>query len=277
MKRFVFAALGGLVCASTISCQRADGPTQKKLDDILSRVKAIETHLARGAEGKRQARRRPQPKRPDPKTVYAVPVSPSDPFRGGEHAKVTMVEAYEFACPYCAMVQPAIQTLLEDYDDNELKVVSKQLVVHADLATNAALAACAANLQGEFAAYEKAIWESAWELEPRPRLRRENLTAEALEKLAKKIGLDITRFKRDMTGSACKQAIARSRAELARLGVNWTPQIYINGRPYQGPRTAEAFKRVIDAEIAKADTALKRGATLAGYYQSLTTNGKKSL
>ncbi|HET6611239.1 MAG TPA: thioredoxin domain-containing protein [Kofleriaceae bacterium] len=274
MKRFAFAALGGLVCASAISCQISDNTTDKKLDQLSARVAAIETQLSR--RGPAPAART-KPKRPDPKTVYAVPVTGEDPYRGGEHAKVTVVEAYDFACPYCAMLQPVMSALLDHYDDDDLKVVSKMLVIHRQIATDAALAACAANEQGKFAAFEAALWKSVWELGARPKIHRENLTAAAIEKIAGSAGLDVTKLKEDMAGAGCRQSVARNHAELSRLGVNWTPQIYINGRPYAGPRTVDALERTIDAEIARANEAISHGQKLADYYASLTKDGKKTL
>jgi hypothetical protein len=59
------------------------------------------------------------------------------------------------------------------YSDEDVKVVAKHFVVHPQLATDAALASCAANEQGKFAAFEHELWPHVWDLEaPRKRLKK---------------------------------------------------------------------------------------------------------
>jgi protein-disulfide isomerase len=96
-------------------------------------------------------------------------------------------------------------------------------------------------------------------------------------KLAAKVKLDTTRFKADMTGNACKAKLARHRTEMATLGVNGTPGIFINGKFYVGPRTPEGMKAVIDKEIAAANAALRKGVKLEQYYESLFERGKRTI
>jgi hypothetical protein len=84
----------GLLAAGVYvwGCQPGADPTvTKKLDDITAKLDAIEKKIGTGAP------QRPQPPPgPDPTTVYAVPIEGAA-FKGPEHAKVTIVEAFEFA------------------------------------------------------------------------------------------------------------------------------------------------------------------------------------
>jgi len=90
------AGLGG--------CQRDELGAREKIHAIEKRLDSIEQALSkgarpaaagRGAEGARRPRAE-RPPGPNPEDVYAVPVEGS-PFEGPENAKVTMVEAFEFA------------------------------------------------------------------------------------------------------------------------------------------------------------------------------------
>jgi protein-disulfide isomerase len=87
--------LSGLVAGgvSMLACQPVpDENVNKKLDEITKKLDAIEKKI--GAGGMPQ---RPQPPPgPDPNAVYSVPIDNS-PFVGPKHAKVTIVEAFEFA------------------------------------------------------------------------------------------------------------------------------------------------------------------------------------
>lgn len=89
---------------SALGCQKDDKSVEKALASIDKRLTAIEGKLASGvptragaaAPGAPAGARPPQPGQPDPSTVYAVPVGNS-PYTGAEHAKITIVEAFEFA------------------------------------------------------------------------------------------------------------------------------------------------------------------------------------
>lgn len=105
MIRTRFLLLGAAVLAlSAFGCQKDDKSVEKALASIDKRLTAIEGKLAAGVPtragaapaGAPPGRAAPRPGQPDPSTVYAVPISGS-PFMGAEHAKITIVEAFEFA------------------------------------------------------------------------------------------------------------------------------------------------------------------------------------
>ncbi len=259
------------------ACQPANGESVKsedikalnaKLDKLDKKLDGLAKNSGRAAAPKR--------KRPTVGELYKVSVSDDDLYRGGKNAKVTIVEATEFACPYCRMLAGPTEELLKHYDEEDLKVVSKQFIVHPSLATKPALAACAANKQGKFGDFEHALWSAAWKGDERPQLVREGLSDDSLNGIAKNIGLDMTRFKSDMDGS-CKSVIARSKKEMSTLGVSGTPAVYINGRYYGGPRTVEGLKEAVDKEIARADATLAKGGSLDSYYSGLIAKGKAQL
>ena len=257
--------------ALTTACNAPDHAGE--LAALTKRVEALEKRAPQPAA-------RPQrPNRPDPKQTYYLPVRADDPYRGASHAKVTLVEVYEYACPYCAMIEPMLAEVLEGYDGTDtLKVVSKQFVVHPQLATDAALATCAAHKQSKFEAFAGALWKTSWNVESgRPRLQREELTREELVELAKSVGLDTDRFTADLEGEACKAKLNRDRTELARVGVRGTPYLFINGRYYTGPRSADGLRKAIDAAAAVTDRALKEGIALSEYYGGLMKTAKRSL
>ena len=253
-----------------MGCQPTDHTEQ--LAALARRVETLEQKL----ESRPTARR---PRRPDPQQTYYLPVSADDPYRGAEHAKVTIVEVYEFACPYCALIEPMLADLLKKYEGTDtVKVVSKQFLVHPQLATDAALATCAAHAQGRFAAYAEILWTKSWKTEGgRPRIQRDQLKKPELIALASTIGLDVERFKRDLDGSACKDKVRRDRTELARIGVRGTPYLFVNGRYYTGPRSVEALQRAVETEVKKVDRALGNGTKLAEYYGTLMKSARRKL
>jgi protein-disulfide isomerase len=248
--------------------------SEDKLDQILSRLSAVESRLAQIAGGGAAAQAAGP--RLDPNVTYNVPVDAKDAFRGGSYAKVTLVEAYEFACPYCAMLATPIESLLSSYKSDELKVVSKHFIVHPDRATEPALAACAASQQGKFADFERNLWKAAWQTTPQLSLKADGLAAASLHSIAADLGLNMKQFDDDIR-KVCPGVITRNKTEMEKLGVNGTPTLFINGKPYQGARTVEALKQAIDAEITTANAALAHGATLNDYYRGLVAKGKPTI
>ncbi|WP_428261889.1 hypothetical protein [Haliangium sp.] len=98
MKPIGFLTMTGVLALTVgglMACQPAGtSQTSEKLDEIDKRLQNIEQLLQRGNRGAAAQRPR-RPRGPDPSKVYAVPAT--GPYKGAEQAKVTIVEAFEFA------------------------------------------------------------------------------------------------------------------------------------------------------------------------------------
>ena len=90
LRRSKHLLLGGLLLALW-ACGRAED--SKKMDDVVARLERIEKKLDNVPS---RPQLPPRPTEPDTKAVYAVPVE-GDPFVGPAAAKVTLVEASDFA------------------------------------------------------------------------------------------------------------------------------------------------------------------------------------
>ncbi len=245
--------------------KRVEPPNDKRVDELSKRVdgidkrlEKIETLLSDLLQEERE---------PDPNQVYAVPIE-GDPFAGAENAKVTLVEAFEFACPYCAQSWPTLEQLLADYK-GDIKVVYKYFVVHQP-AVAPGLASCAAHRQGKFRAMAGLIWEKAF--------GTGDLSVAKLEEIAKEAGLDLDKYRKDLESEACMNWLKRNYTELHKLGVNGTPAFYVNGRYLSGAQPVDNFKKVIDEELAKANREIKAGTPVESYYQKAVLDvGKPGL
>ncbi|MCG8420933.1 MAG: DsbA family protein [Proteobacteria bacterium] len=255
MKGLAIAAITlGLALAG---CEANTSNVTNKLDEIAKRLDSIDKKLDQVQRGAARGQaRRPARARPSADKVYSVPIEGA-PSVGPEHAKVTIVKGFEFACPYCDRVRPTLDQLRKDYGD-DVKIVYKHLLVHPQVATTPAYAACAAHKQGKYKEMEKLIWEKGF------RAGR-NLSRDNMEKLATELGLDQDRFKTDMDGS-CKAVVQKDQSELRRVGAGGTPAFFINGRFLSGAQPIHNFKKLIDEELKKANKAIAGGATVNDYY-----------
>ena len=265
--RALFLSLAVVFAAG--GCQRDDGALQGELASIKSDVAEIKGMLAKGGGPAGQPQpQRPQRPQPNPGDTYSVPVAGA-PFKGPEDAKVTVVKAFEFACPFCERAVPTMDQLLKDYE-GDVKVVYKHFIVHPQQATAPALAACAAGEQGKFAEMEALLWKKAF--------AARDYSEENMDKLAKEAGLDMKKFAADREG-ICAKRVKEDQAEVAAVGTTGTPAFYINGRFLSGARPVEQFKAIVDEELKKADERISKGeASTADYYEKFVVKaGKKKL
>ncbi len=81
---------------AAIGCRKvSDEDSNEKFDRIMSRLDAMEKKIDQISQGRGAMPQRPP--EPDPKLTYAVPVTDADHPRGPATAKVTIVEAADFA------------------------------------------------------------------------------------------------------------------------------------------------------------------------------------
>jgi len=189
----------------------------------------------------------------DPAAVYAMPVSRA-PSVGPRNALVTLVKAFDFACPHCKRVSSTLEALRKHYG-RDLRIVYKHLVVYPARGRTPALASCAADLQGRFHAMYLRIYAHFG-----------LFSVAAMERHARALGLDMSRFRRDMNSRRCVLRLRRHKAELGRLGVRGTPAFFINGRFLAGNRPYSHFAKLIDEELAKARAMVRRGVPARSYY-----------
>jgi protein-disulfide isomerase len=195
-------------------------------------------------------------RQPDPSVTYAVPVGAS-PSIGSASAKVTIVMAIDFSCPYCRKAWGTVEALVDTYGA-DLRVVFKPFVVHPDQGTAAANASCAANKQGRWQAMAELLWTDAYDTN--------HFEQTNIDEIAVKAGLDPAQYQRDITGP-CPAEIRTDMALLQRFAVRGTPTFFVNGRFIAGSRDIGDFERLIDEERAKASAAIDRGVPPEAFYE----------
>lgn len=217
----------------------------------------------------------PPPRRPEPDRTktYAIKVA-GYPSVGPADAKVTMVWVHDYADPYSYKSRPVVDDLRKKYGP-ELRIVYRDLVVHPQIATAPALAACAANKQKAFVKFDDLLWEKGYAERmfdkdlptSEPTMAPTRCWDDAsgcpiVLGFAQQLGLETKRFQADM--KACKPVVDADIAELQTFGVGATPTWFINGRYMSGAMPAENFETLIDQELAKANAS---HVPKAQYYQ----------
>jgi len=137
-------------------------------------------------------------------------------------------------------VGPTLEKILAEYP-KDVRMVYKQhpLPMHKN-AMSAAEAAMAANAQGKFGAMNDKLMANSTAL-----------SREKYLEIAAEIGLDVKKFTNDIDTHAHKASIDAQAAEAMNAGATGTPASFVNGRFISGAAPYEAFKKLIDEELAK--------------------------
>jgi protein-disulfide isomerase len=154
----------------------------------------------------------------DPSKVKTLVVEGS-PSLGPPDAPVTIVEWADFECPFCRLVYPLLEDLVKRFD-GQVRLVYKLYPLashpHGEIAARAAIAAMN---QGKF-----------WEMHHMLFDNQERLEQADLERYAKELGLDLVRFRKDLTSDETSAHVERDKKQAEGVGLEGTPMIFINGR-----------------------------------------------
>ena len=179
------------------------------------------------------------------------------PFIGGASAKVNMVVFSEFQCPFSRRVLGSLQELMEEYEDDELRItfLNFPLSFH-EYAQPSAEAALAAHAQGAFWPYHDMLFNNQLALDPA-----------SLLAYAEELDLDMAAFRAAIDGGTFTDQVAAEQSLGQRFGIRGTPSMLINGRLVVGAKPAADFRAIIDAELEAADDLLDDDVPLREIYQ----------
>jgi Na+/H+ antiporter NhaA len=164
----------------------------------------------------------------------SVDVDPErDHVRGPADAAVTVVEYGDFECPYCGQAEPAVRAILGERD---VRFVWRHLPLadvhpHAELAAQAAEAAAE---QGKF-----------WEMHDLLLARQDHLLKPDLLGYAEELGLDVSRFGKDLYKHVHAGRVGQDVESADISGVSGTPTFFVNGRRHYGAFDAATLTQAI--------------------------------
>ena len=151
---------------------------------------------------------------------------PNAPVLGNADGDVTVVEFFDYNCPYCRRVKPQIEALLEA--DPNVKLVYREWPILGDGSVFAARAALASREQGKYEEFHWALMGMAGRAEEATVIR-----------VAEEIGLDVAELRRGMNAPEIDAHIAASMEMSRALGFNGTPSFVIGDALVPGVIEAE--------------------------------------
>ncbi len=156
------------------------------------------------------------------------------PVGGNPDGDVTIVEFFDYRCPYCKQVEPALAALLKE--DRKLRIVYKEFPVLGAASVYAARMALAARRQDKYAVFHDAMMAT-----------KGQITEDVTLKVAKLAGIDVDRAKSEMNDKEIGDAIKRNYALAETLDIQGTPAFVIGDALVPGATDIENLKKLISA------------------------------
>ena len=177
---------------------------------------------------------------PDPLSESSILRDPDIPALGNEKGDITIVEYFDYQCPYCRKVNPDLAKIV--HDDGHIRLVFKDWPIFGDASVYASRLALASKYQNRFAQAHEALISM-----------REKLSEEKTDSALVAAGIDLERVKSDLSTnqSEIDAILARNHKQAVALGFQGTPAFIIGHFRVPGAPNAAAFKQVIaEARVA---------------------------
>jgi protein-disulfide isomerase len=145
----------------------------------------------------------------------------ASPVVGNVKGDVPVIEFFDYNCGYCKKAFQDVAKLVDK--DKNVRVILKEFPILAKGSEEAAKVALAAKLQGKYWEFHRAMLQAPGQANE----------ASAL-KVAEKLGLDMTRLKKDMASAEIKKEIDDTRELAQKMGIQGTPHFIVGDRIVPG-------------------------------------------
>jgi protein-disulfide isomerase len=170
---------------------------------------------------------------------------PEIPAAGNPDGDITIVEWFDYNCPYCRKLEPELRQVV--HDDGKVRLVLKDWPILGPVSKVAARMALAARYQDKFlVAHEAMMAVNSRITEPR------------ISELLSGAGLDMDRLKKDLdtNAKAIDALLARNNEQAEAFGFNGTPSFIVGKFRVPGVLTMDQFEQAI-ADARKANMGRK--------------------
>lgn len=177
----------------------------------------------------------------DERAIHAVAANsavlrhdPATPVGGNPDGDVTIVEFFDYACPYCRNAHPMLAQLVED--DPNIRIVYKEFPVLGEASVSAARVGITVHLLApdRYLAYHAAMFRT-----------RGRLSLQTAIQTATEVGVDRTRLLEVVESDEVGQLINKNVQLAQAIGVKGTPGFLIGDAVVPGLIQVEQFKQLI--------------------------------
>lgn len=148
---------------------------------------------------------------------------PASPVVGPAQATVSMVEFFDYQCPYCKKMSPLVLDIMNK--DKNVRVVFKELPIFGESSVAASKAALAASKQGKYLAMHNALMAQSGPI------NQQNVL-----KIAKSLNINVEQLQKDMRDPAIESELKNNLQLAEGLHITGTPAVVVSATPKRAPQ-----------------------------------------
>jgi len=177
----------------------------------------------------------------DPLSTENILRDPGIPVMGNPKGDITIVEYFDYRCPYCKKVNPVLQKIVRD--DGHIRLVFKDWPVFGDVSVYAARLGLAAKYQNKYPQAHEALISVT-----------EKLSEANVQTILAQAGIDVDRAQRDLAANRKEidALLSRNHEQAVALEFQGTPAFIIGKFRVPGALDEANFKRAIADSRAAA-------------------------
>jgi protein-disulfide isomerase len=159
---------------------------------------------------------------------------PDTPAAGSAEADVTIVEFFDYRCPYCKQVEPSLEKLVNE--DTKLRIVYKEFPILGEVSVYASRAALAARKQGKYDEFHRAMMAAKGQIDDA-----------TVMSVATLVGIDVGRLKKDMDAPEVEQLLRRNFDLAEALDIQGTPAFIVGDKLTAGAADLAMLRKMVAA------------------------------
>lgn len=173
-------------------------------------------------------------------------------IEGDPEAPILIFDYADYQCEGCAAMNPYLNKLVEEYDGKVAVVFRSYVQSYHQNGTAAASAANAAALQGYWSEFKDLMFTNQDDWYSANAAERQKLFEQYFTEASDGKG-DLEKFREDMNSKAVAQKIAFDRGLADKVGLEWTPSIWLGDeliqREEMGADFLKTMREKIDAKL----------------------------
>jgi|SRR5215469_3869054 len=234
----IFVGIATAVAAVTPAAAQSSFSDQQKqaikqlIHDYIQQHPEVILDSLRAAQAKAVAERLAQQRKMVVAKRDELLHDPNSPVAGNPNGDVTLVEFFDYRCPYCKAIEPSVEALIKE--DGKLRVVYKEFPILGPVSVFASRVAIAAQKQGKYLPFHDRMMAV-----------KGNIDNDVVLEVAKGAGVDMTMLKTDMASEQTGKVIQRDYALAQALGIDATPGLVVGDRLIMGATDIDGLRKLI--------------------------------